>query len=243
MEETRHISAYRQSLRQRILDTAMQAFVAQGIKAVRMDDIAQKLGISKRTLYEIYENKEVLLFEGLKKAYAIDERKLMRVAAESKNVMDIIFYAFRRKIEALRSINPAFYSDLERYPQLLAFLDEERRRDQRQILGFFSRGVAEGIFRSDIDYELVWSDEFDSEEIDPEKWDFQYGDGSYYGVPFWGNNEKEYYTNRNMHEAGSRNARTNQKTYLVEEIPRDAHVQCGAVDGVVGCQERHPVEL
>ena len=154
MEETRHISAYRQSLRQRILDTAMQAFVAQGIKAVRMDDIAQKLGISKRTLYEIYENKEVLLFEGLKKAYAIDERKLMRVAAESKNVMDIIFYAFRRKIEALRSINPAFYSDLERYPQLLAFLDEERRRNQRQILGFFSRGVAEGIFRSDIDYEL-----------------------------------------------------------------------------------------
>lgn len=154
MEEIRHISAYRQSLRHRILDTAMRAFAAQGIKAVRMDDIAQMLGISKRTLYEIYENKEVLLFEGLKKSHAIDEHELARVAAESKNVMDIIFYAFRRKIEEFRTINPVFYSDLERYPQLLAFLDEERRRNQRQMLNFFSRGVAEGIFRSDIDYEL-----------------------------------------------------------------------------------------
>ena len=35
----------------------MQAFVAQGIRAVKMDDISQELGISKRTLYELYDNK------------------------------------------------------------------------------------------------------------------------------------------------------------------------------------------
>lgn len=40
----------------------MQIFLKQGIKAVRMDDIAQMMGISKRTLYELFGDKETLLF-------------------------------------------------------------------------------------------------------------------------------------------------------------------------------------
>ena len=39
--------------KERIIDQAMHMFVSQGIKSVRMDDIAQQLGVSKRTLYEI----------------------------------------------------------------------------------------------------------------------------------------------------------------------------------------------
>lgn len=42
----------------RIIDQAMQMFVSQGIKSVRMDDIAQQLGVSKRTLYEMFGDKE-----------------------------------------------------------------------------------------------------------------------------------------------------------------------------------------
>ena len=57
---------YREQLKDRILKTAMQEFLTNGIKQVKMDDIARKLGISKRTLYEIYGNKEELLFEGIK---------------------------------------------------------------------------------------------------------------------------------------------------------------------------------
>ena len=47
--------------KERIIDQAMQMFVAQGIKAVRMDDIARQLGVSKRTLYEEFGDKEQLL--------------------------------------------------------------------------------------------------------------------------------------------------------------------------------------
>ncbi|WP_303669866.1 TetR/AcrR family transcriptional regulator, partial [uncultured Alistipes sp.] len=43
--------------KERIIDQAMQMFVAQGIKAVRMDDIARQLGVSKRTLYEEFGDK------------------------------------------------------------------------------------------------------------------------------------------------------------------------------------------
>ena len=56
----------RVELRQLILETAMSEFKAKGIKRVRMDDIAHQLGISKRTLYEVFSNKEQLLLEGVK---------------------------------------------------------------------------------------------------------------------------------------------------------------------------------
>ncbi|MDH3363947.1 MAG: glycoside hydrolase family 16 protein [Gammaproteobacteria bacterium] len=40
---------------------------------------------------------------------------------------------------------------------------------------------------------LVWSDEFDGTQLDPEVWFFESGDGSQYGIPGWGNNELEWY--------------------------------------------------
>ncbi len=45
-------------------------------------------------------------------------------------------------------------------------------------------------------YRLVWSDEFDAEQIDTTKWSFMIGDGSAYGLDRWGNNELQYYTKR-----------------------------------------------
>ena len=66
MRKTGNITAYRENLRNKILNTAMTLFKQRGIKAVRMDDIATEMGISKRTLYEIYSNKEDLLYECVK---------------------------------------------------------------------------------------------------------------------------------------------------------------------------------
>ena len=40
---------------------------------------------------------------------------------------------------------------------------------------------------------LVWSDEFDAAQLDPETWFFETGDGSQYGIPGWGNNELQWY--------------------------------------------------
>ena len=66
MQKINCLTAYRQELQEHILAAAMEEFRRRGVRAVKMDDIAGKLAISKRTLYEIYENKETLLLEALK---------------------------------------------------------------------------------------------------------------------------------------------------------------------------------
>ncbi|MCH8567936.1 MAG: family 16 glycosylhydrolase [Balneolales bacterium] len=46
------------------------------------------------------------------------------------------------------------------------------------------------------EWELVWSDEFGGEELDLSKWTFQLGTGANYGLINWGNNEQQFYTDR-----------------------------------------------
>lgn len=155
IDENRSMSAYRQSLKDKILSTAMHAFAAHGIRAVKMDDIAQALSISKRTLYEIYDNKEVLLFEAIRLHKALNDREMADVVEKSSNVMDVLLYVSKRKIEDFRLTNPLFYSDMSRYPRVMAFLEEDRLQNRHRLIDFFRRGVDEGFFRSDVDYDLL----------------------------------------------------------------------------------------
>ena len=63
MQENIEISKYKRELQRKIPEVAMKLFTERGISAVRMDDVAQTMGISKRTIYELYNKKEDLLFE------------------------------------------------------------------------------------------------------------------------------------------------------------------------------------
>lgn len=133
----------------------MTLFAEKGIRAVKMDDISMRLSISKRTLYEIYDDKEGLLFEGVKKYHALRREHMRLVSQESDNVMDVILHAYKLQVEEFRQTNPLFYSDMERYPKILKYFEEENRYTRSLFLDFLHRGVAEGYFRDDINYELI----------------------------------------------------------------------------------------
>ena len=63
-----------------IIDRASKMFVSQGVKAVRMDDIAQELSVSKRTLYELFGDKEELLYHSIRFFYTEGrERRLQQI--------------------------------------------------------------------------------------------------------------------------------------------------------------------
>ena len=155
MQEIKDLSPYRQSLRDRILDTAVMLFAERGIRAVRMDDVAHALSISKRTLYELYDNKEQVLFEGIKKYRVRRHEEFMQAVERSEDVMDIILYFYRSRMEEFQKVNPNFYSDLARYPEILASFERERADQHRQFMAFMERGINEGYFRSDLNYDLI----------------------------------------------------------------------------------------
>lgn len=155
MQVLRETTAYRASLRERIIEKAMQDFSKNGIRAVKMDTLAKELGISKRTMYEIFEDKESLLFEGIK-VYSDRKREyLQSYAEEGHDVIDIIMEAYHMKVEEVRAVNPDFYLDLMKYPKLAQHMKEAQQRSRDGFLAFMKRGVDDGYFRTDVNYELV----------------------------------------------------------------------------------------
>ena len=155
MQVLRETTAYRASLRERIIEKAMQDFSKHGIRAVKMDMLAKELGISKRTMYEIFEDKETLLFEGIK-VYGERKREYMHsYAEEGHDVIDIIMEAYHMKVEEVRAVNPDFYLDLMKYPRLAQHMKEAQQKSREGFLAFMKRGVDDGYFRPDVNYELV----------------------------------------------------------------------------------------
>lgn len=155
MQETKNISHYRKALHDKIMETAMKLFATKGIKAVRMDAIAGELNISKRTLYEIYDNKETLLYEGVKRYKVYQEQELQRLLCDCQNVMDIMLKIYYVKVDEFKRTCPQFYSDLQKFPRVVELLQADREVQYLRAMQFMQRGVKEGYFRRDIDLELV----------------------------------------------------------------------------------------
>ena len=144
----------RMEQKEHVLRIAMHEFIHHGIKQVKMDDVAKMLGMSKRTLYEIFQDKEDLLLEGVKsyKQYCREQQELD--LQRSQNILELLLRSFSRKKEEFRHTNFRFYQDIYRYPKVLQYLihcSEEENKDFREQM---ERGVKEGLFRSDINYDI-----------------------------------------------------------------------------------------
>lgn len=155
MRKTSNVTVYRESLRQRILNTAMSFFKKKGIKAVRMDDIATELGISKRTLYEIYNNKEDLLFECLRNENESTAKRLADYAMTAENEMDVIVYFIKLKLDDLGSINPLFFKEMEKYERIVSFFREHNVKQAARSQEYMRQGIEHGFFRGDLNYDIV----------------------------------------------------------------------------------------
>lgn len=155
MQKNNSPIAYRKELRERILAASMEEFRKHGVRAVKMDDIASKLGISKRTLYEIYSNKETLLLEGMKMYEEDFDAYMTRfVESDEHNVIETIIEFYNLQIKQSANINPLYFEELHRYPSVLAFFEQKHKDRRLKQNLFFKRGVNEGYFRDDVDYDI-----------------------------------------------------------------------------------------
>lgn len=149
-------TCYKLELRNRILKAAMTEFLHKGVKSVKMDDIANTLAISKRTLYEIYSNKEELLLEAVRiHEQEFNDHMLQYSLDKKHNVMDIIIEFYKKKLLAIADVSPLFLVELRKYKQVVEYLERMNAERHNNALLFFHRGVKEGFFRSDLNFDII----------------------------------------------------------------------------------------
>lgn len=147
---------YRMELPAKIMQVAMREFRRCGVKAVKMDDIASRLSISKRTLYEIFSNKEELLLEYVRMQEEEFDSHMAEFGSDSsRNSIDIILEFYRFQMQNVSDISPAFYEELSKYGHVMEFLNKKRIKRNANAKEFFTHGVSEGYFRKDVDFDIV----------------------------------------------------------------------------------------
>ncbi|MBQ9637508.1 MAG: TetR/AcrR family transcriptional regulator [Prevotella sp.] len=156
MRSTDNPTLYRQELKGKIRSVAISEFIHRGIRAVKMDDIARHLSISKRTLYEVFANKEQLLFEVLKTLQQEREDEMRAFASDpNHNTIDIIMKFYQMQMDHIKNIPTNFLIEVEKFPRAMEFFNEQQKQRDSKALSFFKRGISEGFFRSDVDYQLI----------------------------------------------------------------------------------------
>ena len=145
----------RVELRERIITAATEAFTSKGIKSITMDDIAAALGISKRTLYEVFSDKESLLKECILKAQADRDKYLQKIFEQSHNVLEVILAVFQKSIEVFHQTNKRFFEDIKKYPKVYEMMKNRQDSDSQKTMSFFKTGVEQGIFRPDVNFAIV----------------------------------------------------------------------------------------
>lgn len=147
----------RNEQREHVMEYALNEFVQKGLKAVKMNDIAFALSMSKRTLYEMFGDKEGLLIECFKFNQEKGRQEYERLRKESKNSLETLFKLYRQRIDEMSNVNPAFLSEIQKYERVMEHLDKMSKEKNEIAMRFSEECVENGLFRKDIDYKLLFS--------------------------------------------------------------------------------------
>lgn len=143
--------------RNRVLELAKKRFFESGISVVTMDSLAHELGISKKTMYQLFESKTELL-------EILIEQHLIRVTDELAATQDTTIDFLDRAIsvwtfggQTLAALSPAFRNDLGRYhPDLWRRLDGfYQERLLKALSDQIDAGMKLNVFRNDLNKDAI----------------------------------------------------------------------------------------
>lgn len=137
--------------REDIIKHTSKMFIEQGIKAVRMDDIAQELSISKRTLYELFGDKEELIYQSIRHYSETSRERRMEEIADLDNSLEVMILNLRGMMDVapiagrmrrnMRRFYPSVYNRLEEDVQSKSYNDLENWMDNCVANGYFESHI------------------------------------------------------------------------------------------------------
>lgn len=126
-------------VKEHIVLAAAKSFAQKGVKTVRMDDIAAGLSISKRTLYELFHDKEDLLLDVMKLHREEMQEYMTQVASKAENVLEVLLKFFQRSAQEFQNTNRKFFEDIEKYPKECVTLMKAGRRIWIRLWNFIAK--------------------------------------------------------------------------------------------------------
>ncbi len=136
---------------------AAELFLKYGIKSITMDELSRQLGISKKTIYRYFKDKNELVEKTLFGFISQKQATIDEIIYKDKNAVEGLFSLYNYANNIIREYNPAMEFDLQKYfPKIYRSIREMHRTQiYDAILENLVKGKKEGLYRKDIDVSII----------------------------------------------------------------------------------------
>jgi AcrR family transcriptional regulator len=141
----------------RILDQAKTLIFKLGVRSVTMDDIARELGMSKKTIYQFYQNKAEIVYEVARAHFRTEKAQSEAISREAANAIDEEFRILMWSLHVFQTMAPNLVEEIRKYyPQTWQIFEQfQNEYIMRKVRDNLDRGIAEGLYRAEIDREVI----------------------------------------------------------------------------------------
>jgi AcrR family transcriptional regulator len=143
--------------RQRILEIAMAQFARFGVRTITMEDLARQAGISKKTIYQEFEDKKDLVKAVFAAILEQDRKRLAFILEQGDGVIEHLVQTSKMMRERLTSINPLVILEVQKYfPEAWNLFESFKQETiQQDLIKVLERGKELGYFRPEIDSKVL----------------------------------------------------------------------------------------
>ena len=149
--------AQSRTMREKILAEAEKLLWKFGVKSVTMDDIARQAGISKKTIYQHFADKDDVVLQVMQSHLEQDQKDIVCMAIESVDPIHELLRMSEIMRKKNHEVNPSTLIDIQRhYPKAWnVFLQFKEKYIITSITENLQTGIRQGLYRSDLDVEVL----------------------------------------------------------------------------------------
>jgi TetR/AcrR family transcriptional regulator, cholesterol catabolism regulator len=142
---------------EKILKSSIELFTQYGFKSITMDDIARRSGISKKTLYQHFANKQEVVNETVTWYKHNTTENCECVLADAENAIEAMVRILAFFDKLYKQINPMAMFEMQRfYPDAYKkFRDLLMERDVVMVRENILQGIKEGLYREELNADLL----------------------------------------------------------------------------------------
>jgi AcrR family transcriptional regulator len=140
-----------------LLEKVSAVYMKFGIKSITMDDLARELGISKKTIYKYFKDKDDLVVSIMDMKVELDKAICLNAQQNSDNAIEGLISLSELVIEQLKNVNPTVFYDLKKhFPEACEVLEKHKWNFVYSIIKEnIDRGIQEGFYFSTLKSDIV----------------------------------------------------------------------------------------
>ena len=143
--------------KERILIKSYELFCRYGVKSMTMDEIARETGVSKKTVYQFFADKDALVLEVSEHHFQCDMKEITEMLVTAINPLDEIMLLTKHMRKNLTNINPTLLFDMKKfYPKAWdSWKAHKNTFIKEHIKNNINKGIEQGFYRDDVNVEIL----------------------------------------------------------------------------------------